>query len=98
MSPARRENGGDRDRIGSVRRARPPILKGARTMVHARVRLLAAAAVSPVIAVLFACPAGAKTINYVPQTVDFTYCFSHPPAARIASGDTGTTNTRASPK
>jgi len=63
-------------------------------MVHARVRLLAAAAVSPVIAVLFASPAGAKTINYVPQTVYFTYCFSHPPAARIASGDTVITKTR----
>jgi amidase len=39
-------------------------------------------------------PVFAKTVNYVPQQVYFTYCFSHPPAARIASGDTVVTKTR----
>jgi acetamidase/formamidase len=39
-------------------------------------------------------PVGAKTVNYDPQQIYFTYCFSHPPAARIASGDTVVTKTR----
>jgi acetamidase/formamidase len=39
-------------------------------------------------------PVSAKTVNYVPQQIYFTYCFSHPPAARIASGDTVVTKTR----
>ena len=39
-------------------------------------------------------PVFAKTVNYVPQQIYFTYCFSHPPAARIASGDTVVTKTR----
>jgi acetamidase/formamidase len=43
---------------------------------------------------LLAVPAPAKTITYIPQTIYFTYCFSHPPAARIASGDTVITKTR----
>ena len=34
-------------------------------------------------------PIAAKTISYTPQLVYYTYCFSHPPAARIASGDSG---------
>ena len=28
-------------------------------------------------------PIAAKTITYTPQQVYYTYCFSHPPAARI---------------
>ena len=39
-------------------------------------------------------PIAAKTITYTPQQVYYTYCFSHPPAARIASGDTVVTKTR----
>src|SRR5438128_479426 len=35
-----------------------------------------------------------KTITYNPQTIYFTYCYSHPPAERIASGDTVITKTR----
>jgi hypothetical protein len=39
-------------------------------------------------------PALGKTVQYDPQTVYFTYCHTHPPAARIASGDTVVTKTR----
>ncbi len=39
-------------------------------------------------------PLAARTITYTPQQVYYTYCFSHPPAARIASGDTVVTKTR----
>ena len=39
-------------------------------------------------------PAWGKTVQYDPQIVYFTYCHSHPPAARIASGDTVVTKTR----
>jgi acetamidase/formamidase len=39
-------------------------------------------------------PMPAKTINYSPQKVYYTYCYAHPPAARIASGDTVVTQTR----
>ena len=39
-------------------------------------------------------PAAGKTVQYDPQTVYFTYCYSHPPVARIASGDTVVTKTR----
>jgi len=62
----------------------------ARTM-----KLIAALLVSPALFVLvLSLPASAKTITYTPQTIYFTYCFSHPPAARIASGDTVITHTR----
>src|SRR6266511_5512082 len=50
---------------------------------------------APAALVLMLClPALGKTVQYDPQTVYFTYCFSHPPAARIASGDTVVTKTR----
>jgi len=39
-------------------------------------------------------PTEGKDVRYDPQTVYFTYCFSHPPAARIASGDKVITRTR----
>ena len=62
----------------------------ARTM-----KLIAALLVSPALFVLvLSLPASAKTITFTPTTVYFTYCYSHPPAARIASGDTVITNTR----
>ena len=62
----------------------------ARTM-----KLVAALLVSPALFVLvLSFPASAKTITYKPQTIYFTYCYSHPPAARIASGDTVVTNIR----
>src|SRR2546430_17476034 len=62
----------------------------ARTM-----KLVAALLLLPALLVLvLSLPASAKTVNYKPQTVHFTYCHSHPPAARIASGDTVATNTR----
>src|SRR4030095_15601255 len=49
----------------------------------------------PVLLVLvLSLPTSAKTVTYKPQTVYFTYCHSHPPAARIASGDTVVTNIR----
>lgn len=63
-----------------------------RTRTFELVALLFAA---PVLFVLMlAVPATAGTITYIPQTVYYTYCFSHPPAARIASGDTVITKTR----
>jgi acetamidase/formamidase len=43
---------------------------------------------------VLAWPAAAKTVRYDPQVVYFTYCHSHPPAMRIASGDTVITKTR----
>src|SRR5438094_1944645 len=43
---------------------------------------------------MLAVPASAKTVRYDPQVVYYTYCFSHPPAARIASGDKVITKTR----
>src|SRR4029453_2040780 len=58
-------------------------------------KLIATLLVLPaVLVLLFSPPASAKTVTYKPQTVYFTYCFSHPPAARIGSGDTGVTNIR----
>jgi acetamidase/formamidase len=58
-------------------------------------KLVAALLVLPALLVLvLSLPASAKTVTYKPQTVYFTYCHSHPPAARIASGDTVVTNTR----
>src|SRR5262245_58278033 len=40
-------------------------------------------------------PIAAKTVQYDPgNTVYFTYCYSHPPAMRIAPGDTVVTKTR----
>jgi amidase len=40
-------------------------------------------------------PAAAKTVQYDPGTnVYFTYCYAHPPAMRIAPGDTVVTKTR----
>ena len=62
----------------------------ARTM-----KLAATLLILPVLLVLaLTQPTSAKTVTYKPQTVYFTYCHSHPPAARIASGDTVVTNTR----
>jgi amidase len=39
-------------------------------------------------------PTEGKDVRYDPQVVYYTYCFSHPPAARIASGDKVITKTR----
>jgi amidase len=40
-------------------------------------------------------PVAAKTVQYDPgNTVYFTYCYAHPPAMRIAPGDTVVTKTR----
>ncbi len=65
-------------------------------MVHARpLKLVAALLAAPALLVLMlSLPAAAKTITYNPQTIYFTYCYSHPPAERIASGDTVITKTR----
>jgi amidase len=43
---------------------------------------------------VLAWPAAARTVRYDPQVVYYTYCHSHPPASRIASGDTVITKTR----
>ena len=65
-------------------------------MVHARpLKLVAALLAAPALFVpMLSSPAAAKTITYTPQTIYFTYCYSHPPAERIASGDTVITKTR----
>jgi amidase len=47
-----------------------------------------------VFTLLLAWPAVAATVRYDPQVVYYTYCHSHPPAMRIASGDTVITKTR----
>src|SRR2546426_1472026 len=67
---------------------------GGSTMIHSR-RLRAVTTLAT-LGWMFttAGPIAAKTITYIPQTVYYTYCFSHPPAARIASGDTVITKTR----
>src|SRR2546427_10987724 len=59
-------------------------------MVHARpLKLMAALLAAPALLVLMlSLPAAAKTITYNPQTIYFTYCYSHPPAQRRASGAT----------
>src|SRR5438105_13749591 len=57
-------------------------------------KLVAALLVSPALVLVLSLPASAKTVTYKPQTVYFTYCYSHPPAARIAAGDTVVTNIR----
>src|SRR2546422_10777870 len=64
-------------------------------MVHARpLKLMAALLAAPALLVLMlSLPAAAKTITYNPQTIYFTYCYSHPPAERIACGDTVNTKT-----
>jgi amidase len=46
------------------------------------------------LALMLDLPASARTVTYDPKTVYFTYCHSHPPAMRIASGDTVITKTR----
>src|SRR2546430_15793985 len=64
-------------------------------MVHARPLTLVATLLAwpSLFVLMLSLPATAKTINYIPQTIYFTYCHSHPPAARIASGDTVITKT-----
>src|SRR3989442_11955349 len=58
-------------------------------------KLVALLRAAPALAVLaLAIPVAAKRITYQPQTVYFTYCYAHPPAARIASGDSVVTSTR----
>src|SRR5438093_12744943 len=65
-------------------------------MVHARPLTLVATLLAwpSLFVLMLSLPATAKTITYIPQTIYFTYCHSHPPAARIASGDTVITKTR----
>jgi amidase len=46
------------------------------------------------LALTLAGPAVARTVRYDPQVVYYTYCHLHPPAMRIASGDTVITKTR----
>src|SRR6266550_6544385 len=67
---------------------------GGSTMIHSR-RLRAVTTLATLGWMLTtAGPIAAKAITYIPQQVYYTYCFSHPPAARIASGDTVVTKTR----
>ena len=64
-------------------------------MVHARVVFVSVLVLLSVLVVLPLPRAGeAATIRYDPQTVYFTYCYAHPPAARIKSGDSVVTKTR----
>jgi acetamidase/formamidase len=58
-------------------------------------RLLQAALVLSIAGLSFAGPAIAAEVRYDPgDKVYFTYCYAHPPAARIKPGDTVITNTR----
>src|ERR1700751_3162457 len=58
-------------------------------------RLLPAAFVLSIAGLSLAGPAVAAEVRYDPgDTVYFTYCYAHPPAARIKPGDTVITSTR----
>ena len=58
-------------------------------------QVLAVALLVPAVLIfMLSLPAVGKTVQYDPQTVYFTYCYTHPPAARLASGDTIVTKTR----
>src|SRR6516162_10543083 len=58
-------------------------------------RLLSGAFVLSMAGLSFAGPAIAAEVAYDPgDTVYFTYCYAHPPAARIKPGDTVVTSTR----
>ncbi len=65
-------------------------------MVNRRVSsyVLAALFALAAVGMVLSDPVSAKTVRYDPQTVYFTYCYAHPPAATIASGDTVITKTR----
>src|ERR1700746_1599380 len=61
-------------------------------------RLLQAALVLSIAGLSFAGPAVAAEVRYDPgDKVYFTYCYAHPPAARINPGDTVVTSTRHRP-
>lgn len=63
--------------------------------VHNRKKMAVQAMLSTILVLFLTLPGAAKTIEYDPgDTVYFTYCFSHPPALRIAPGDTVITKTR----
>src|SRR5579859_5145907 len=89
------DTSGAKGRCNSQKAAGPRNnMGGGSTMIHSR-RLWEATTVAALGWVLTtARPIAAKTITYTPQQVYYTYCFSHPPAARIASGDTVVTKTR----
>src|SRR6516164_6720235 len=58
-------------------------------------RLLSGAFVLSMAGLSFTGPAVAAEVRYDPgNTVYFTYCYAHPPAARINPGDTVVTSTR----
>ena len=60
-----------------------------------RLRLVPAAFALSIGGLLLARPAAAADVQYDPgDKVYFTYCYAHPPAARIKPGDTVITNTR----
>ena len=63
-------------------------------MSRMRAQSGALAAVTIALLLILAGPSEGKDVKYDPQVVYFTYCFSHPPAARIASGDKVITKTR----
>jgi len=64
------------------------------TAMRKLVPVLLVLLVLPTLVLMPDVPASAKTVTYNPTTVYYTYCFSHPPAMRIASGDTVITKTR----
>ena len=53
-------------------------------MFRMRAQTGAFAAATIAMLLTLAGPTEGKDVRYDPQTVYFTYCFSHPPAARIA--------------
>src|SRR5919197_588529 len=78
------------DKRGSLSTERSDAMFRSRTL-----KILVVLLFAPVALILTpSLPASGKTVQYAPQTVYFTYCHSHPPTMRIASGDTVVTKTR----
>src|SRR5262245_52676031 len=81
-------------RIRFPRAAHPSRTSREKPMFRMRAQTGALAAVTVSLLLILAGPAVAKDVKYDPQTIYFTYCFSHPPAARVSSGDKVITKTR----
>ena len=69
--------------------------KGVKESRLAVLRQLGAALLLSMVGLLLAVPATATEVKYDPgDKVYFTYCYAHPPAARIKPGDSVVTSTR----
>ena len=71
------------------------MLEGCEESRLAALRPLAAALLLSMVGLSLGVPATAAEVKYDPgDKVYFTYCYAHPPAARIKPGDTVVTRTR----